>query len=675
MASFIKELLPKTYFPFLGHFPSLTEVQTRTIPEIIKSQNVLVVSPSASGKTESVVAPLIEKALKKSRQGLQILYISPTRALVNDLFRRLVYPLELLGLSIDLKTGDYPEINEQKLPFLLLTTPESFDSLLCRHPKIFFSLSGIILDELHLLHNTPRGDQLRLLLTRLRRILGESSNITQTSLGYAALSATIDDLSLARYYFPRDSEISVISVSEKRRIEYQLFPEGEGLLEELISYFLKNNFQKILWFFNARSLAEQFLVELKRISCPYPILIHHASLSKKEREAVEHFMNTEKRCILLSTSTLELGIDIGDIDCVVHYRPPFNVSSFLQRIGRGNRRNNERLFTVGIYRSNFDKIIFEVFLECAEKGKLFERSYKPCFSVLPQQLFSYAYQRRRIGLTLKAWENMTENYLEEYPEVKRKVFNHLIQTGYLKELRGGIYFLTEKLEKKIDYGKIHSNIQEKSFGVFKVYNAETNAFLGSIYYLSERFILGGRTYEVLRVEEKEKKVWVRYLKDASGTTKVFEGTGALGYHYRMVPLLIKRLFPFISQEGLPYFIENQQVHIIHMLGGLYSSLLSAALKKEGWQVIDLESVIFIIPQKFFTGTFPLPTIPTLREIIEEKLLMLEDNLGSGAYLRFLPKELQIEDHYRALDLDGLVRFLESQALIEISPYEGLFSLD
>ncbi|MCS7258735.1 MAG: DEAD/DEAH box helicase, partial [candidate division WOR-3 bacterium] len=357
-----KTLLPKTYFSFLGRFSTLTEVQKNTIPEILQNKDVLVISPSASGKTEAVVAPMVEQALTEGRTGLKILYISPTRALVNDLYRRLVEPINCLELSIERKTGDHPKIFEKALPYILLTTPESFDSLLCRHPKIFLDLRGVILDELHLLHGTPRGDQLRILLERLRRILDGRQII------YAALSATIDDFKIADYYFPDPKKISIICVPEKRIIDYKLIPVQQGFITQLINEFIAKGFRKILWFFNARSLAEEFLLKLKKIAPPYPVLIHHSSLSKKERESIEQFMNTSPKAILCATSTLELGIDIGDIDCVVQYRPPPNISSLLQRIGRGNRRNQERLYSIGIYTSVLDRKIFEVFFECAREG-------------------------------------------------------------------------------------------------------------------------------------------------------------------------------------------------------------------------------------------------------------------------------------------------------------------
>ncbi len=664
----VKELLNRTYFPFFSRFGNLTEVQKQTIPAIISGKDVLVVSPSASGKTEAVVAPMIERALQSGENRFAIIYISPTRALVNDLYRRLVDPVSYLNLKLDRKTGDYPTINEKDLPFILLTTPESFDSMLCRHPKIFTNLSGVILDELHLLNNTPRGDQLRILLTRLERLRNSMGKTNQLS--YAALSATVDDLTMANLYFPNPDNIQVICVKQSREIEYTLLHGQDDYIPKLINYFIQKDFRKILWFFNARSLAEGFLQTLKQKKCPYPVWVHHSSLARKEREQIEHLMTRESRGILCATSTLELGIDIGDVDCVVQYRPPFNISSLLQRIGRGNRRNQNYLYAVGIYLSLIDKILFELFFECAKAGTLYEHSYSASLSTLPQQIFSYAFQKRRVGLTLDSIDNITENYLSESSELKKQVFNYLVGQDYLQPAKSGIYFLTDKLEKKVEYGKIHSNIQEKSFGSYSVYNAESGTFLGQVFYLSERFILGGKSYELLRVEEKEKRALVRYLKEATGTTKVFEGTGTIGYHYKMIPQFIKKLFPKHADtiDGFPYFIENKQVHLIHLLGGLYTYIIKQALNKEDAKVTDVSGLMFIFSQpKSGPITFPIPGESAIREVIGENLLRFEDNLGSGAYFRFLPRELQIEDHYRALDMAGLLEFLRNQKLIRIKP--------
>ena len=119
----IKRSLARTWLPFFSRFGRLAQVQVQTIPEILKGENVVVISPSASGKTEAVVAPVVERLLPVEPGRLSVLYVSPTRALVNDLYRRLAEPLDYLRLPIARKTGDHPTIEDDKLPFLLITTP------------------------------------------------------------------------------------------------------------------------------------------------------------------------------------------------------------------------------------------------------------------------------------------------------------------------------------------------------------------------------------------------------------------------------------------------------------------------------------------------------------------------------------------------------------------------
>lgn len=664
----IKNTLVHTWIPFFSRFGRLTVVQENTIPKILDGENVVVISPAATGKTEAVIAPLIERnyklnvrATSQSRGletpptcGLRILYISPTRALVNDLYRRLQDPLEYLNLTLQRKTGDRPSIDEKKLPFLLLTTPESFDSLLTRRPKVFTQLKAVVLDELHLLDNTPRGDQLRILLERLRRI---TPNIQ-----YVALSATIDDVGIGARYFP-DSKVVFTKI--EREIETILIPHSKTFISDIFKILKEKDLHKILFFFNARSYAELYGRILRRPPFFDKVWVHHSSLEKKEREKIERLMNTEKRGILCATSTLELGIDIGDVDCVILFRPPFNISSLLQRIGRGNRRKMNYLFAIGIYENPWEKFLFELFFDCARKGILFEKHYNPCLSVLPQQIISYLYQRRRIGTTFDALFRVIKPIYNNEGFVKT-VFNHLISEGYLISQKAGIYHITPKLEKKVEYGKIHSNIQEKSFGEYEVYDVATQNRIGRIYYLKGRFILGGRVWELVEVKDKERKIFARLLKEADATTKIFEGTGTGGYYYRLVPVIKARFFPDLPDLAFPYFCERDEIYLFHFLGGLYSYIIGEALTREGMEIFDIEGKAFIIKGKGIE-VFPIPDEASIRRVIEKEIFRLEDNLGSGAFFRFLPKEFQIEDHFLALDIRGLLEFLTRIELVELPP--------
>jgi len=650
----IKDDLKRTWVPFFSRFGNFTPIQELAIPHILKGENVVVISPAATGKTEAVIAPLLENLIRKGHlsaelNSIKVLYISPTRALVNDLYRRLVDPISYLDIRFGRKTGDRPRIDLKKLPHVLLTTPESFDSLMARKTKIFLDLEAVVLDEIHLLDNTPRGDQLRILLRRLRKINEKSQ--------YCALSATIDDLNIGSRYF---NDAKVCFLKSQREIEYVIIPHKD-FIKELFHIIRERHLKKILIFFNARSYVEAFSQKLNQPPFQDAVLVHHASLPKERREEVEKQMNNSDRAILCATSTLELGIDIGDVDCIVLYRPPFNVSSLLQRTGRGNRRTN-KLFAVGVYTSNWEKTLFETFFHCAQQGQLFERRYQPSLSVLPQQVYSYLYQRRRIGTTLKSIYNIfTLIYDEEYVKA---IFKKLIDDAAIKEVRPGIYFISNRLEKKIDWGKIHSNISEKSFGEYDVFDVNSGALIGRIFYLQEKFILGGQSWHTVQISEGEKKVYAQFIGGASAVAKIFEGKGAGNYNYLLSTVLKRQIFPDMALMEFPFAFDGGNTYVLHLFGSLYGFLLADALYEGGIDAVDVEGKMLMLNRfQLKDNRFPVPEPDTVKKVIGENIMRLEDALGSGAYLYDLPVHYQVEDHYLNLDIGGFLEFLSSIRLV------------
>jgi len=656
----IRARLHRTWFPFFSRFGQLTEVQLRTIPEVLAGRNPVVISPSASGKTEAVTAPAIERLLPDRAGKFSILYVSPTRALVNDLFRRLSEPVAYLGLELARKTGDHPAIDESRLPFMLITTPESFDSLLCRHTAIFKDVRSVVLDELHLLDNTVRGEQLRALLERLRLLNSEVQ--------YCAMSATIDDRDIGRRYFP---DPVVVEVPSRRKIEQELLGMGEDWPEQVVATLGRRDCRKVLCFFNARSSAEAAADRFRIPPFGSRVWVHHASLNRKLREETEQTMMREPVGLLCCTSTLELGIDIGDVDAVVLVRPPFNVSSLLQRIGRGNRRTQAELVAIGLYTSPWERFLFETFLDCARAGRLCDKPYTPALSVIPQQILSYLFQRRRIGATREAVKKALAG-VEARPGAIDLVFDSLVQQGALVQQRSEVYFLGPKVEAPVEYGKIHSNIQEKSFGQYEVYEQASGRHVGTVYFLFKLFVLAGRAWEMVEYREKEKRVIVKPVTDVGAVTKVFEGTGTGGYGYLMARILKSRLFPELGEDELPFFREAGRAYIVHLLGSTYGFILSEALTRQGIEAADLDGKLLVIAdkQEGLSGGFPIPEAGAVRQVVGANLIRFEDSLGSGAFFRMLPKELQIEDHMLALDIAGLFKHLEKVRMVEL-PQESI----
>ncbi len=662
----IKQKLKHTWGPFFSRFGSFTAIQEITIPHILNKENVVVISPAATGKTEAVIAPIIENLLNREVMGLKVLYITPTRALVNDLFRRLEEPITALNLTIGRKTGDHPLIEKKALPNVLVSTPESFDSLLSREPMIFMNLSAIVIDEIHLLDNTPRGDQLRILLNRLRKILQR----TDSDLQYCALSATIDDLKIGNRYFDNSK---VCFLKAMREIEFILIPT-KYFIKEVFKIAQVRQIKKILAFFNARSFAESFSQKFKIPPFEDRVFVHHASLPRSKREEVERFMNQSDRAILFATPTLELGIDIGDVDAIMLYRPPYNISSLLQRIGRGNRRT-DKLFAIGVYANNWEKILFETFFDCARKGELYEKRYQPSLAVIPQQIYSYLYQRRRIGTTLNnIYQILHPIYSEEIIKV---VFKKLLNEGVVKEMRRGIYYLTDKIENKILYGKIHSNIAEKSFGEYDVYEISSGVLIGRIFYPLEKFILGGKCWEKVQVMEKEKKVYARFIGEGPDFSKIFEGKGAGNYNYLLSTIIKNKFFPALMPKEIPFFYDGKNTHILHLFGSLYGFIIAESLFEEGIDAVDIDGKILTLQNfQIPDDRFPIPKLTSIKKVIANNLARLEDALGSGAFFYDLPTELQIEDHILNLDIPGFIDFLKYLRLkgIDAKDFTGILKL-
>ncbi|MGB7054658.1 MAG: DEAD/DEAH box helicase [bacterium] len=652
----IKRALHRTWVPFFGHFGNFTAIQELTIPHILAKSNVVVISPAASGKTEAVIAPVLQNlfeigSFEDAVSKLRVLYISPTRALVNDLYRRLLQPVSYINIAIGVKTGDRPQLTAKNVPNVLLTTPESFDSLLTRRPKLFLELKAVILDEIHLLDNTPRGDQLRILLSRLRKI--------NDRLQYCALSATIDDLGIGTRYFP-DAKVCLLKAP--REIDYQLLP-AKDFVHDLMAIAKQRHLRKILIFFNARSLAELYSQKLNQPPFSDLVYVHHASLPKPRREEVERMMNGSEHAILCATSTLELGIDIGSVDCVVLYRPPFNVSSLLQRIGRGNRRTQE-LFAIGVYTSEWEKLLFNTYFDCARQGQLYEKRYNPTLSIIPQQIYSYLYQRRRIGTTMKSLCSIFSPVYSE--ETVKTVFKNLYETHRIEETRPGIYFDSASLEKKIDWGKIHSNIAETSFGEYDVFNAALGNMVGRVFHLREKFVLGGKCWQISQIAEKEKKVYARCIGDASAVTKIFEGKGAGSYNYLLAPTIKRAFAPEMELEEFPCAFESNNTHILHLFGSLYGFIWADALLQEGIEAMDVEGKLLVLNGYLLSDDrFPMPDVDAIKKVLGDNIRRLEDALGSGAYFYDLPHGYQIEDHFLNMDIHGFLEFLGSLRLVNI----------
>ncbi|MBX6396621.1 MAG: DEAD/DEAH box helicase, partial [Alicyclobacillaceae bacterium] len=300
----IAQRLDRTWSAFFAQFGRLTPVQRAAIPAILAGRDVLICSATASGKTEAACAPLVERNIRQ-RIPWTILYISPTRALINDLFERLQPPLSRLGLCLRRRTGDH-RVTLTQIPHILLTTPESFDSLLCRgrleEPMghVLAHVVAVVLDEVHLFYNSARGEQVRWLIYRLKRLRHQAlirGWAKSETVQIVALSATLADPQRVLQRFLPGGE--VISVGGQRELEVVNMGDGLGSVEEVLPIYVDqlSKSEKILVFSNTRKRADQLAIRLKSPlqKHGYRVFVHHGKIAPRMRKLAEDTLKKEGR--------------------------------------------------------------------------------------------------------------------------------------------------------------------------------------------------------------------------------------------------------------------------------------------------------------------------------------------------------------------------------------------
>ncbi|MGD0818468.1 MAG: DEAD/DEAH box helicase [Methanomassiliicoccales archaeon] len=491
--------LPRTWGIFYGRYGKMLPVQEMALSVIMAHKNAMVIAPTATGKTEAVMAPLSELMLDEKWAGLSVVYIAPTRALVNDVRFRLKDQLEQVGIVLEIKTGDNPSLDYDKPPDILVTTPESLDSILCRHPDALRGLRSLILDEIHLIDNTYRGDQLRLLIRRLRAM-------KEMSFSTYCLSATVvDPAEVGLRYLPPDFE--VVQVAGGREINCTYVDSLDSAFAQIDSERLK----KALIFCNSRKGTEHVGSLCRDRWDPNSVVVHHGSLSKQTREEGEGFMKGSPWCICVATMTLEIGIDIGDIDVVVLADIPHSVSSMLQRIGRSNRRQSVNR-VIAVYETDDELDTLMEMMERAKVGVLEPRTYHADESVAVQQIFSLLYSRPS-GMSIDDLSSLMEGFISysDLDSIIQSLHDH-----ELIEIRNGRIQASTSLMDFGERGKVHSNIPDP-FSV-QVVEEKSNTPIGEIYLpVDEVFTLGGRTWKMSRLENG--KLYVRACNLKAGNVR------------------------------------------------------------------------------------------------------------------------------------------------------------
>ena len=360
---------------WLKGWTALRDIQERAIPHLINGDDDLIIAAAtAGGKTEAAFLPLISRAHTAAEgEGFDLVYVGPLRALINDQFRRLEDLCETLEMPVHPWHGDIAQgvkARARKNPRgILLITPESLEAMFVLRgaeiPRLFAGTQAIVIDELHALLDSERGVHLRSLLTRLELAVGRRVR-------RVGLSATLGDMALANAYLRPESPdkvVQLVSRSDGQELRVQLRayvarrsdeqPASENVQEDRSDVsdvaatravgehlFDKLRGTNNLVFAGSRQSVEVFSDLLRRMceerKLPNEFFPHHASLSREHRDFVEKRLKGGNLPVTaICTSTLELGIDIGDVACVGQIGAPWSVAALRQRLGRSGRRDGQ----------------------------------------------------------------------------------------------------------------------------------------------------------------------------------------------------------------------------------------------------------------------------------------------------------------------------------------------
>lgn len=418
---------------FYGRFKQLRLAQSGAVAPVLAGLDALVLAGTGSGKTEAVLAPMVQRLLPVMRkaEGCTIVYVTPTRALANDLMRRIEQPLGALGLRAGVRHGERNDLDRREKPNVLVTTPESLDVLIGTGNKALQGVRGIIIDEIHLTYNTQRGLQLAVLLKRAEAFAGHAIQVA----GLSATVATPSDI--WQFFRPGTTPVTVKDDQAKPLDSVIRCLSSPRALVALIDDIGSRPRAKILVFVNARRECDRLAAALRTsTSFGENVFAHHSSLDGGARIAVEKKFQEASKAVCIATSTLELGIDIGDIDLVMLYGHPGSWESFLQRIGRGNRRSNKTNVACLVspdHGPTFRSILaFKALLSQIASGRLERERPLEIYGAVVQQICSVISENRTsfrrandLVELFSGWSHLDRTLIE-------RLLRELARSGHLK---------------------------------------------------------------------------------------------------------------------------------------------------------------------------------------------------------------------------------------------------
>lgn len=431
-------------------WPALRPLQDESVAPLLAGSDAVLLAPTAGGKTEAALLPLLTAMEQQSWPGLSLIYVCPLKALLNNLQPRVATYAAWLGRTASVRHGDTTAGDRgrqtRERPSILLTTPESLEAMLVSTlvdaPRMFRDVRAVVVDEVHAFAGDDRGWHLLAVIERLTELAGQP-------IQRVGLSATVGNAPQLLTWLQGSGAGSrpgvVVAPTVAGSVQPELVLDHVGNVPNAATVISKTAVgEKRLVFADSRRTVEELAVQLREREVE--TYVSHSSLSLDERRRAEAAFGEARNCVIVSTSTLELGIDVGDLDRVVQIGAPITVASLLQRLGRtGRRRGTSRNMT---FLSLDDAELVRAAGLLLLHGEGYVEPVVPPplpRQVAAQQLLGVALQKRRVNL-LDEERRVARLGLASADEA-REIGQWLVDTGHLDE-DSGLHFVGPTAERR-----------------------------------------------------------------------------------------------------------------------------------------------------------------------------------------------------------------------------------
>jgi len=549
-------------------WPGLRPLQEATIQPILNGEHAILLAPTAGGKTEAASFPIFSRMLSENWTGLSVLYICPIKALLNNLEERLSYYGHLLGRSVGVWHGDISASRKAKMiadpPDIILATPESLEVMLVSnridHHSFFSNVRSVIIDEVHAFAGDDRGWHLLSVLERISKISGRE-------LQRLGLSATVGNPELLCDWLAGScaAKRSVINPPAENNVVPDIKVDWVGSVRNAAIVISRlHRGEKRLVFVDSRSRVEELAMELRGQGVA--TYVSHSCLSLDERHSAEEAFSQGSDCVIVATSTLELGIDVGDLDRVIQIDAPFTVASFLQRIGRTGRRagsSRNCLFLA----TKEDAFLRSIALLELWKSGFVEPIQPPArpTHIYAQQVMALTLQEKGIiAQDIKSWIGSMPGFLQLEDKELSSVVEYMNSNGTLHSDSGvlGIGSTGERTFGQKNFMELFSVFTSPP--MVKVFHGKQE--LGEVHQLTfavkeegpSLLTLGGRSWQTKYIDWARKKAYVEPTEMRGRSQWLSTGQPM---HFEMCQAVAE----ILSKEGLSEGLSTRSQNLLEGL--------------------------------------------------------------------------------------------------------------